>query len=302
MKNDNANNKISTSQLKLLSDEFLQTYSNKSLQTIKTYQKALNEFFFFYDVDIEFYFNSEDIERYKSYLQNTKKLVDHSIHTYLTALRRFINFLDSKQIINKLKAKGFKYKIKPKNKKQNFLTSKQIKILIDNISRKKIEGLRDIAIINLIATTGLSENDVSTMKVSDFKLHRKKFSVTYLRDNKEFIMVLQDQTGMSINEYLVERDKGTTIKENPLFCSHSNRSSHQPITIRGIKEMLRLRFEELQINDKSKNNFTPISLRNSGVIFQLLKGKKLEYIMHILPLKHKPTAEKYFTFMKNFTS
>ena len=99
MKISNKSDKLSTSELKLLSEEFIGTYSDKSLQTIKTYQKALNEFLFFYDVDKEFYFDSEDVIRYKNYLQTRKRMQDYSIHTYLTALRRFFNYLKNKSIL-----------------------------------------------------------------------------------------------------------------------------------------------------------------------------------------------------------
>ena len=300
MKISNKSDKLSTSELKLLSEEFIGTYSDKSLQTIKTYQKALNEFLFFYDVDKEFYFDSEDVIRYKNYLQTRKRMQDYSIHTYLTALRRFFNYLKNKSILTTNPAKDIKQKLNRKNGKTSFLTSKQIKSITDNISRKQIPGLRDIAVIGLISCTGRAESDLSAMKCSDFKIFRKNYIIVFKRNNEECRLILPDHIGMAINEYLFERDKGAPSKDSPLFASHSNRSANQAITIRGLREMLKQRIEQSSINETESINFTPLALRQSGAVYLASIGKKPEEIMSVLQLKFKPTAERNSGFIKQY--
>jgi hypothetical protein len=105
---------------------------------------------------------------------------------------------------------------------------------------------------------------------------------------------------MSINEYLFERDKDAPGKDSPLFASHSNRSANKPITIRGLREMLKQRIEQSNINETEKINFTPLALRQSGAVYLASIGKKPEEIMSVLQLKFKPSAERNLAFIKQY--
>src|SRR5688572_9159582 len=72
---------------------FLHQLDRKSPETRGTYQRSLRTFLSWFPVDRRFLFRPRDVERYRRYLVDKRKLKEVSIGTYLTALRRFCQYL-----------------------------------------------------------------------------------------------------------------------------------------------------------------------------------------------------------------
>ncbi|HUF11413.1 MAG TPA: phage integrase N-terminal SAM-like domain-containing protein, partial [Rhodothermales bacterium] len=87
--------KLTSVELEQRLDDFVATYlQDKSPETIGTYRRSLNEFQrWFAGQRPRFLFRVEDIEAYKQYLMKTRGLHQVSVSTYLTALRRFAQYL-----------------------------------------------------------------------------------------------------------------------------------------------------------------------------------------------------------------
>src|ERR1044071_596813 len=72
---------------------FLKECERKSAETRGTYQRALRDFLEWFPGDKRFQFRVRDVERYKRHLIDRKKLTNVSVATYMTALRRFCQYL-----------------------------------------------------------------------------------------------------------------------------------------------------------------------------------------------------------------
>jgi site-specific recombinase XerD len=289
--------KLDSRQLQNLINDYLLSIAGLSRQTLKTYQKALSEFSFFFEVDKNFLFSVNDINRYRKYLEQRKRMQAHSIKTYLTALRRFLDFLLKMNLIDSNPAKKVHYKILSANTVISFLSSSQISRLVGSIDKKTIVGLRDIAIIQTIATTGCSEEDLASLICSNFRLFRKKFYLDIARHNvadKKISLDIPDSTCAVLQDYLFERDKNTPPPDSPLFFSYSNRSQFSPLTIRGVRNMIKQRLSTSGLNNPKKGNYSPLSLRQSGALYLASMGKTPEELMEILNIRFKPTALRYY--------
>src|SRR5690606_23505182 len=86
---------LSTGDLRRRIESFLEDYlRDRSPETVGTYRRSLNEFERWFALQRgRFRFAVADVEAYKRYLMETRELSQVSVSTYLTALRRFSQYL-----------------------------------------------------------------------------------------------------------------------------------------------------------------------------------------------------------------
>ena len=76
--------------LQAFQDDYL---ADKSDETVGTYRRSLNSFEKWFVQQEPFRFTEDDIRDYKRYLMEERELSQVSVSTYLTALRRFCQYL-----------------------------------------------------------------------------------------------------------------------------------------------------------------------------------------------------------------
>jgi len=234
----------------------------KSMHTIRAYVRDVEEFMQWFEETVEQFspekINFVDIQEYKGYLHNVKKLNPASTNRKLSALDKFFEFLVSTGRI------------------ENNPTARVKKVKFQNVP--KIHGLskselyrmkrcvymdgnkRNIAIFELIMNTGLREAEVCNIELDDLVLSERKGHVVVRsgKGDKYRIVPLNATARRAIKEYLeIRPDKG-----NFLFVSQKSDKMSESALYRVIKKYA----------DMANIDAFPHKLRNTYAIKLLREG------------------------------
>src|SRR5262245_32850573 len=119
-----------------------------------TYQRQLKEFFVWLSARKSTLPSREDLLEYKEFLKNDKELAAFTVSGYLTAVRRFFEWLEAIKVYPNI-AKGIKGLKRRRGFKKDALTVDQVKKLLNSIDQRTLSGKRDYAMLNLMIRTGL---------------------------------------------------------------------------------------------------------------------------------------------------
>ena len=278
---------------------FIASCANKGEQTRSTYQRALREFLKWFPRDKRFRFTTRDVERYKRHLTETKGLQNVSIGTYMTALRRFCQYLIDVGVLKTNPARNVVGGRRPTDHSREFLTYDEIDALLGSVDRSTMQGERDHAIITAMLYCGLSEHECTHADVGD--LHTKVDGTRALhvrgkgKKAKDRIVDLHPRTAEAIDTYLERRYREE--EQNPaapLFPSLSNRTKGHPMTPRGMREAVSRWLIESGVKKDRTRRLTPFSLRHTAGIMMVDNGATLEELMERMRIEWKPTAQIYF--------
>jgi len=238
------------------------------------YQKYLKRFFEWVKVeglnlsDL----TREDVIRYKKDLRET--LTPDSVNSYLVAVRNFFKHVSSKTSFPNIAKDVKNCKIK-KGFKKDALTKDQVKRLINSIDTETLRGLRDKALINLIAHTGLRRIEINRANVGDLRQEGED-KLLYVqgkgrREKDEFVVITDREIYEPLEAYLKAREKVESF--GPLFVSHSNRNAEKRLTTRSISRIVKNRLREIGINNP---RLSCHSLRHTALTLSLKAGASLE--------------------------
>jgi site-specific recombinase XerD len=277
-------------------EKFIASYADKSKETRGTYQRALKEFVVFFATDRKFQFRVRDVERYKKYLKHTKKLQDISVATYLTAVRRFCQYLVEAGVIEKNPAKRVQGGRRPQAHNRTFLTLAEIEQLFESIEKETNAGLRDRAIIHTMIGCACSELEITRANIGDFKKDGRKHLLLVQGKGKAIkdeTIPVPKQAAEAIGEYLKTRT-GELSPEDALFVSYSNRSQNQRMSIRGVREAIGQRLKASGVKKGRDLKLTPFSLRHTAGILLAEAGTPVEELMRRMRIEWRPTAMLYY--------
>lgn len=234
-----------------------------------TYKRQLKEFISYCIQNNVTVPERETILLYKDYLKNDKNLSSFTIGGYLTAVRKFFEWLESVKKYPNI-AKNIKGPKRRRGFKKDCLTKEQAKKLLDSIDRTKLSGMRDYAIINLMLRTGLRTIEIIRANREDINRQANEH-VLYIhgkgRDSKDEIVLLTQSTMSPINQYFAAR--GKVFDEDPIFASHSTKNFGKRLTTRSISRIVKNRLKYINLDDA---RLTAHSLRHTAVTFSLLAG------------------------------
>ncbi|MDX1740471.1 MAG: phage integrase SAM-like domain-containing protein, partial [Rhodothermales bacterium] len=162
---------LSAGELRRRIDDFLREYlTEKSPATVGTYRRSLNEFErWFVGQRGKFSFAVEGVADYKEYLMHERGLHEVSVSTYLTALRRFCQYLVDIGLLAENPARQVKGNRRPTTHSREVLTMSEIATLESVLTESSLIGLRDRAIVALMLYGGLSEIEIVRSDVRDLE-------------------------------------------------------------------------------------------------------------------------------------
>lgn len=269
---------MSSSELNRRIDDFAKEYlKEKSPETAGTYRRSLNEFErWFSRASVDFRFTVDDVEAYKGYLMGERKLHQVSVSTYLTALRRFCQYLMDIGMLSDNPARAVKGNRRPNTHSRAVLTTAEIDQLLDQMERVSQIGLRDVAIINLMLFAGLSEIELIRANVQDLE---QTLLGWFLRVQGKGRTVKDQQVPIDppvmeqVQAYLATRQR--VHPEHPLFVSHGHRSEGQRLNTRSVRSRINLHLKEAGIK---RRGVTPHSLTHTAALLWLNNGMSLEEV------------------------
>lgn len=254
------------------------SYIDASENTIRTYTRALKQFFKYLAANGITNPQRADILAYKSALQESGKKAT-TIQSYMIAVRQFFKWTNQEGIYPNV-ANNIKGAKISREHKKDYLTTKQIQNVLRTIDTSTAKGVRDYAIVALMVTGGLRTIEVSRAKLEDIRAVGDSV-VLYIqgkgRDEKTEYVKLTDEVENAIREYLKTRKNAKP--NDALFSSTSNNNRNAGMTTRSISGIIKESFRNAGYNS---DKLTAHSLRHSAGTLNLMHGGTLEETQQLL--------------------
>lgn len=244
----------------------------------RTYARSLKQFFIWLEAsgraERMATLTREDILAYKESLSNKSS---YTVSSYLTVVRKLFQWLEARKVYPDI-TRGVKGSKKARGFRKEVLSPEQLRQALEAIDRSTLEGLRDYALVNLLARTGLRTIEVARAKVEDLRLEpglRRGERVLWVqgkgREEADEFVILTKEALLPLLDYLKAR--GRLSKEAPLFASVSDRNYGQPLTTRSISRIVKQAFRRVGLDSE---RLTAHSLRHTAITLAVLGGASLQ--------------------------
>lgn len=269
---------LTLTELQARLDGFTGEYlEGKSPETVGTYRRTLNEFERWFATQRgRFRFRTEDVEAYKRYLMEERRLSQVSVSTYLTALRRFCQYLVEVGLLEENPARAVRGNRRPSGHSRKVLTEAEVERLLASMPARRPIELRDLAIVHCMLFAGLSEIEIVRADVEDLE---QTLLGTFLRVQGKGRTVKDQQVPAdapvvaAIERYLEAR--GRVRPEEPLFVSHGHRSAGERLNTRSVRSRVNAALERAGLK---RPGVTPHSLTHTAALIWLNDGMDLEEV------------------------
>jgi len=274
---------------------FVRSLADRQPETRGTYTRALREFVRWHAHQRSFTCSVTEVERYKRYLSARRKLSSVSIATYMTAVRRFFEYLVARGFLKSNPARHVAGASRPSTHTRGLLTADDVKALLDTVDRTATRGARDYAILHLMVGCALSEIEMVRANVGD--LHPSEHGVTLAvqgkgRVTKDATVILPQAARAALETYLAERM--VTSPDEPLFVSAGNRTRGMRMTTRGIRDRVNHYLDRSGVRAGKAQRVTPYSLRHTAAVLMAATASSPDELRQRLRLGTVATAMLYY--------
>lgn len=247
------------------------SYIDASPKTVETYTKALRQFFNYLALNGIKNPSRDDIISFREELK-ASGYKPTTIQNYITAIRIFFRWLSDEGLYSNIAdhLKGAKL---DRQHKKDYLTSSQVKEVMQGIDQDKEKGLRDYAILALMITCGLRTIEVVRANVEDLRTVGDG-TVLYVqgkgREEKTEFVKISAPVEKAIRAYLKFRRNPDS--KSPLFTSTSNNNRGKRLTTRTVSSIAK---KSMQSAGYDSERLTAHSLRHTAVTLALLADKDI---------------------------
>lgn len=246
-------------------------------KTVETYTRAIKQFFYYLQEQGIGQPTRADILAYRDSLLSDHKPT--TVQSYLMAVKQFFKWTAQEGLYPNI-ADNIKSAKLDKGFKKDYLTSKQVKKLLNTIDTDTLKGLRDYAILSLMVTTGLRTVEVERANIEDLRTVAD-FTALFIQgkghlEKTEYVKV-EEPVENAIRAYLKARGKAAAT--DPLFASIANRNSGGRMSTRSISRIAKDNMIDADLNSE---RLTAHSLRHTCATLNLLNGGTPEETMQLL--------------------
>ena len=246
-------------------------YLDATPKTIETYTRALRQLFNYFSLNGIRQPQREDIVAFREELKASGHKPT-TVQNYITAAKLLFKWTAQEGLYPNI-AEHLKGAKLNRDHKKDYLTSRQVKEVLDSIERDTLKGLRDYAILALMITCGLRTIEVVRADVGDIRTVGD-FTVLYVqgkgREEKTEYIKIPPQVEKAIRAYLTAR--GEKDEKAPLFSSTSNNNRGARLTTRSVSGIVKTRLQQAGFDS---DRLTAHSLRHTAVTLSLLAGKDI---------------------------
>jgi len=267
---------------------YLDVERNVALNTYKSYQYDLKQFF-------KFWYNLQEttkttlsmqhaLEKFFVYLHH-KRVQKSSIARKIACFQSFAKYLHACNIIINLKLTPPRID----KKLPTYLTIDEITYILDKAHDTVFtsgQPIRDRTIIELLYATGIRCSELTNIIITDINFDQKTILITG-KGNKQRIVLFGDKAKQKLLEYIrTERSKYTNTTACPyVFISQ--------VGTRLTSRLVQLILQNLSKQLPFKKILTPHKLRHSFATHLLNAGMNLRALQELLGHASLSTTEKY---------
>tara|TARA_B100001059_G_scaffold182816_1_gene184063 strand:- start:1203 stop:2111 length:909 start_codon:yes stop_codon:yes gene_type:complete len=213
--------------------DFLENIKGLSKNTVSSYQRDLNKLSKFLGASNINNFSSLTEEMCSSWIANLfqNNVGARSIQRHISSAKGFFNYLKKSGLVTE---SPFELINSPKSPSHlpNILSPEEVSQLL-NFKPKNAQEKRDLAIIELIYSSGLRVSETVNTNLKDFE-DNKNFLRVLGKGSKTRLVPVGRYAQSAINDWIIEREKFST-KDDALFINL--RGSR--ITTRSVQERLK---------------------------------------------------------------
>lgn len=218
---------------------------------------------------------TEEIRSYLAYYQNRSKCSNVTIDNIRRNISSFFSWLEEEDYILKSPMKRI-HKIKTKTVVKNVITDEGIEKLRDSCSE-----IRDLAMIDLLYSTGIRVGELVNLNVDDIDLEGRE-CVVYGKGDKERRVYFDAKSKVHLKQYIDSRND-----DNPaLFVTLD--APHNRLKISGVEIRLRNLGRRLNLE-----RIHPHKFRRSMATRAIDKGMPIEQVQKILGHSQIDTTMQY---------
>lgn len=218
---------------------------------------------------------TEDLRGYLSYYQIERKAGKVTIDNIRRILSSYYAWLEDEDYVLKSPVRRI-HKIKTTKVVKDTYTDEEVEMMRDNCSTK-----RDLAIIDMLASTGMRVGELVTLDKDDINFNERE-CVVLGKGDKERIVYFDARTKIHLSEYLESRTDNCPA----LFVSLNNPTSR--ITINSVEVRLRELGKELGLSKVHPHKF-----RRTLATTAIDKGMPIEQVQTLLGHQKIDTTMQY---------
>lgn len=245
-----------------------------SERTIKFYRATIEHFMYQIKTPAR-KISTEEIREYLADYQKINNCSNVTIDNVRRNLSSFFSWLEEEDYILKSPMKRI-HKIKTKVVVKNVISDEGIEKLRDNCESK-----RDLAIIDLLYSTGIRVGELVNLNIDDIDLDGRE-CVVYGKGDKERKVYFDAKAKVHIEEYINSR----TDTNDALFVTLD--APHDRLKISGVEIRLRKLGKKLQLE-----RIHPHKFRRSMATRAIDKGMPIEQVQKILGHSQIDTTMQY---------
>lgn len=218
---------------------------------------------------------TEDLRGYLSYYQTDRNASKVTIDNIRRILSSYYSWLEDEDYVLKSPVRRI-HKIKTTKVVKDTYTDEELELMRDNCSSK-----RDLAIIDMLASTGMRVGELVTLDKDDINFNERE-CVVLGKGDKERIVYFDARTKIHLSEYIESRSDDCPA----LFVSLNNPSSR--ITINAVEVRLRELGRELGLSKVHPHKF-----RRTLATTAIDKGMPIEQVQTLLGHQKIDTTMQY---------
>lgn len=218
---------------------------------------------------------TEDLRSYLTEYQIRNRSGRVTIDNIRRILSSFFSWLEDEDYIIKSPVRRI-HKVKAAICVKETYSDEELEIMRDNCSE-----IRDLAIIDMLASTGMRIGEMVLLNREDINFSERE-CIVFGKGDKERVVYFDARTKLHLQEYLESRSD----KNPALFVSL--RSPHERITIGGIELRLREMGKKLNITKVHPHKF-----RRTLATMAIDKGMPIEQLQRLLGHQRIDTTLQY---------
>jgi len=245
-----------------------------SSKSLRYYESTLNNVFSALNKPIK-HITTDDLRQYLDKYQQKSSVSKATIDNIRRIFSSFFNWLEEENIILKSPMRRI-HKVKTKTTVKETYSDESLEIM-----RDRCGSIRDLAIIDLLASTGMRVGELAKLNRADIDFNNRE-CIVFGKGDKERKVYFDARAKIHLNNYL------DTRTDDNLALFVSLQKPHERLQISGIEIRLRLLGRKLNIPRVHPHKF-----RRTLATMAIDKGMPIEQVQHLLGHQNVDTTLQY---------